>query len=221
MKNKLKEKLNLCNVSVAKKKHGNSPEIPIDSFLEALLKEPSTAQVADHLGISRTSLYRIFNKLKIKLAVGVPVNKYCLYICGYKYCNSCSTLLQLSNFGTDRCNRSYDMHDSVCLSCKNKYQQSYRDTPAYGKMYEKHYNLRSFVYKGNAAKYRAAKLKQTPSWANEAEILEFYKNCPEGYHVDHIVPLQGDCVSGLHVKQNLQYLLAKDNLSKGNRYIPL
>lgn len=67
------------------------------------------------------------------------------------------------------------------------------------------------------AKRRAAKLERTPSWSNIEEIKAFYVACPESYQVDHIIPLQGETVSGLHVLNNLQYLPAKDNLSKGNR----
>ncbi len=70
------------------------------------------------------------------------------------------------------------------------------------------------------AKYRASKLQRTPSWLTGGhfeEINKVYETCPEGWHVDHIIPLQGDCVSGLHVPWNLQHLPAYSNRSKGNR----
>ena len=70
-----------------------------------------------------------------------------------------------------------------------------------------------------AKKTNAQRRTRTPAWSETKQILEFYKNCPPGHHVDHIVPLQGRTVSGLHVLNNLQYLPAQENLSKGNRYV--
>ena len=69
------------------------------------------------------------------------------------------------------------------------------------------------------AKRRASKLQRTVGWTDHKAIKEFYANCPKGYHVDHIVPLQGTNISGLHVLNNLQYLSAKENLIKGNKWI--
>lgn len=70
------------------------------------------------------------------------------------------------------------------------------------------------------AKRRADKLQRTPKWADLKAISEFYANRPEGYHVDHIIPLCGELVSGLHVLENLQYLPASENCSKSNNFDP-
>ena len=77
-------------------------------------------------------------------------------------------------------------------------------------------NLKYDAYR--AGIYRASRIKRTPPWANLEKIKSIYLSCPKGYHVDHIIPLRGSKVSGLHVENNLQYLLAKDNLSKRNSY---
>lgn len=76
------------------------------------------------------------------------------------------------------------------------------------------------------AKYRASKLKATPTWANQNRITDMYaaarlltEQTGIAIHVDHIVPLQGKDVTGLHCEANLQLLPADANLSKGNRLI--
>ena len=69
---------------------------------------------------------------------------------------------------------------------------------------------------------RAAKNRATPKWLSrqqKEEIKRFYKNCPEGYEVDHIHPLLGETFTGLHVPWNLQYLPVSENRRKGNRIV--
>lgn len=66
---------------------------------------------------------------------------------------------------------------------------------------------------------RMAKLTATPKFANLIKIKEIYKNCPKGYHVDHIIPLRGKTVCGLHVEWNLQYLTPTENCRKSNKII--
>lgn len=70
----------------------------------------------------------------------------------------------------------------------------------------------------------------TPDWLTKSQIAEIesfywlardlYSVTGEKYHVDHIIPLQGENISGLHVPWNLQVLPADVNLAKGNRYDP-
>jgi hypothetical protein len=71
----------------------------------------------------------------------------------------------------------------------------------------------------NSNMYRFRKTKQMPKWASKDKIKEIYMNRPNGYQVDHIIPLKGEFVSGLHVENNLQYLSAFDNRSKNNSFI--
>ena len=76
-------------------------------------------------------------------------------------------------------------------------------------------------YAAATARYRAAKLRASPPWLDaglRAQIRKIYSECPEGHHVDHIVPLQGKDVCGLHVPWNLQILDAKENLTKNNKF---
>lgn len=75
--------------------------------------------------------------------------------------------------------------------------------------------------------YQTKKLKALPVWADLAKIAEIYdtaawltKTSGEPWHVDHIVPLQGKTVSGLHCEANLALLPASENFSKSNRFWP-
>lgn len=84
-----------------------------------------------------------------------------------------------------------------------------------------HYVNNKASYLDRGARRRALTRTATPKWLTEeqrSEIMRVYESCPPGYHVDHIVPLRGKDVSGLHVPWNLQYLPAAENLRKSNKY---
>ena len=77
------------------------------------------------------------------------------------------------------------------------------------------------------AKRRARILKQTPSWANFSAIALHYKEAAfmtkktgTKYSVDHVIPLQGKTVCGLHVEYNLAVILFVENCSKSNKLLP-
>lgn len=70
-----------------------------------------------------------------------------------------------------------------------------------------------------------AKHQRTPAWADKKAIAAVYEHAARvtretgiPHEVDHIVPLQGDLISGLHVHQNLQVITRSENRSKQNRW---
>lgn len=76
-------------------------------------------------------------------------------------------------------------------------------------------------------KYRASKLQRTPAWLTAEDhslMADYYQMAKEleqifpwKQHVDHILPLQGKLVSGLHTPLNLQILSEASNLQKSNK----
>lgn len=68
-----------------------------------------------------------------------------------------------------------------------------------------------------AAKHRAKLLNAVPSWADLSAVESIYAEAAAaGMHVDHIYPLRGESVCGLHVANNLRCLTLSENLRKGN-----
>lgn len=75
---------------------------------------------------------------------------------------------------------------------------------------------------------RLAKLQRTPAWltdvdferiGNEYKLAALLTKLTKSpWHVDHVIPLQGKMVSGLHVPSNLRVLPAKENICKSNNY---
>lgn len=74
------------------------------------------------------------------------------------------------------------------------------------------------------------KCQRTPKWLTDSDkflIQQFYaeakqksKDTGVTYHVDHIIPLNGKLVCGLHVPNNLQVITAFENITKHNKYLP-
>ena len=83
----------------------------------------------------------------------------------------------------------------------------------------------------NKKAYKAAKINACPPWVQDddnltwmmAQVYELAALRSEmfgfSWHVDHIVPLRGERVSGLHVPWNLQVIPGVDNMSKSNKFV--
>jgi hypothetical protein len=95
----------------------------------------------------------------------------------------------------------------------------------YSKEYSKNNkSLRAYTQR----KRDCAKKKRIPHWLTQQDFLHIkclyqlaeMRTKETGYpwHVDHVIPLQGRTVSGLHVPTNLQVIPASENLRKYNTY---
>ena len=72
-----------------------------------------------------------------------------------------------------------------------------------------------------SARRRAAIANAMPRWlsgAQRAAIRAIYAAAPAGHEVDHVIPLRGKTVCGLHVPWNLQIIPMLENRTKGNRF---
>ena len=130
----------------------------------------------------------------------------------------------------------YEANLDKAKACRKAYREANSDkAKAHSKAYREANPDKVKAYrkaisdKRNAAngKRRAKKFHATPSWLTNQDLehIKFFYSLAKDmesltgtkYHVDHIVPLQGRNVSGLHVPWNLQVITATNNLSKSNK----
>jgi 5-methylcytosine-specific restriction endonuclease McrA len=131
--------------------------------------------------------------------------------------------------------------DGACLVCKAKRVRLYFSSPkgkevtrkyaltGKGKEKQRRSDLQRRAYKlAHNADRRAKGFLATPRWLTKdhrVAMRSLYKDAVErsslygvSYVVDHIIPLNGKTVCGLHVPWNLRVISEEENLHKGNRY---
>ena len=138
---------------------------------------------------------------------------------GVKMCSKCKKEKPLSEYNMRnrrrRDNSIYQQPYHMCKSCRRDYNRYYEMTPN-GK-----------ILKRNNRRLRDRRSRQaTPKWLNKKqrkEIIDTYNKMRElnklnleSYHVDHIIPLLGVGICGLHVPWNLRVIKASDNIAKSN-----
>ena len=154
-----------------------------------------------------------------------------------KQCSRCDTVKSFEFFPKKKENK--DGYHSHCKQCRSEYDRSRYSSKDRSEAYHsnleterqarrEYYSNNKEDYYSRKAKRRAELLNRTPAWLTEHDLLHIkciYSVCSmlnkEGtgpYEVDHIVPLQGKSVSGLHVPSNLRVVSRFENRSKGNKH---
>lgn len=143
-----------------------------------------------------------------------------------KVCTKCLCEKPLLSFGKHKL--GHNGIRSTCKDCDNIYNKEYHQKNAeriraHKRVYQlDHYHKNKIQYYARNAKRRAGLAKATPSWLKEEDfddIKNFYEEAKYfSYDVDHIIPLKGKLVCGLHVPSNLQIISRKENVTKNNNY---
>lgn len=159
-----------------------------------------------------------------------------------KFCPKCEKTLDFSFFYKNK-GRS-DGYQGYCKECKKKRDRQYdaehrEKVNAYARELRnknKNYLLHLKKYREKAKPIRAkiqmrrkaAKLLRIPIWLTDFDLLKikcyyqvaamYSKESGFDWHVDHVIPLQGKNVSGLHVPSNLKIIPAIENMRKSNHY---
>ena len=113
----------------------------------------------------------------------------------------------------------------TCLICGTEKEKSYHSKNLYCSHQcaqrasrvprdETYYKRKRSIANEAWQRYHAKQKAQTPADENIQALQEFYANCPNGYEVDHIVPISK---GGLHSLSNLQYLPWLDNRRKSDK----
>lgn len=107
----------------------------------------------------------------------------------------------------------------------------YQETKEASREYSLKFKKENRAYYNAVGRLRSLKKKNaTPKWltTEHLEQMHFKYMLADlaafetgiAHHVDHIIPIMGRTVCGLHVPWNLQVLTQEENLKKGNRIPP-
>jgi hypothetical protein len=213
--NKILDKLGLFWEDLA---YDKVNKVAYGDLIYSLIAYSSIKDSSSILGISERTLERI-----LPLSLGKLCDKDSSNSTAWKF-----ILLELIDIRTCyeckqyKCwSKDFDyMSRKACKECSARRRKTDRllRPEIYKQRAHKHYTDNKYYYIFKSSSRKKLLARATPKWADVEKINNMYNNCPEGYHIDHTIPLQGEFVCGLHVENNLQYLTINDNLSKGNKF---
>ena len=209
------DKLNLFWDDLA---YNKNTKISYGDLILAILNNRSLEKAAIELGSSTRTLERVTKGvfhplLGITSSNGTSWKFILLELIDIRQCYKCN---KYKNISTEYYRFTEKLRE--CTECSKELSKKNRN-PIKQKEYSKnHYILHKSDYLARNTFRKAKKLNATPNWVDKEKIKIIYKECPKGYHVDHIIPLQGVLVSGLHIPENLQYLSASVNIAKKNKF---
>lgn len=136
-------------------------------------------------------------------------------------CNNCKVEKTFSEFSKNKSRPNGHSHYcKACISARNK---------SLVVDHSSHYRKNAEYYKIKASFRKESVRQATPKCLtkeHKVDIINVYRHAHdcsvvtgEKYHVDHIVPLKGEQVCGLHVPWNLQVLPAEVNIIKSNSFV--
>jgi hypothetical protein len=155
-----------------------------------------TYSLSKELPLTAQSISVLHKKIMPEKSGTIKSCTYLLHKYGLKQCPSCEHIYDLDSFYTNKTKTTGK--DSFCKLCFCKSVVPAR--------------------RATEAKKRAELKSMTPSWANLDAIKHKYITCKKGNHIDHIIPLRGELVCGLHIESNLQEISAIDNITKSNSF---
>lgn len=160
-------------------------------LVNALISYDSVPEAAASLGYTDNPIKQSIREYITPVVIKTDARhwrNFLLSIIEHKICYICGRIQPLSRFHSDKSQIDGKAHD--CASCKSARTKYDKEEIA---------------------------LRVVP-WTDKIAIREFYNNCPDDMVVDHIRPLRGKLVSGLHVLSNLRYMTREDNLAKSNKF---
>jgi len=143
-----------------------------------------------------------------------------------KRCGECSKLLDFGEFyKNSKCKFGLK---SYCKSCAKIKARKYKEENGLEISFRLKAQRKKNKAKNNAynAQWGARKARRSPPWVTENDLLQMWgiyelarirtERTGTKWCVDHILPLRGKIISGLHVPENLQVITLEDNATKNN-----